>query len=91
MSKIEIVYYPAPAELLGPEELLAAFARIGRNDAVWQALMQLLQQRLADAVGAATGNEPNAAGRIEEIVGLQQQLMAFRKQGTDGAPRKRGA
>lgn len=89
MSKIEVVYYPAPAELLTPDQLNEAFARIGRNDPTWQALMQLLQQRLADAVAAAAGSETNAAGRLEELIGLQQQFMAFRKQGTDGTPKRR--
>lgn len=74
-----LVYYPAPSQPLTPAELEEVFSRLGRNDAIWHALMQLLQERLVNATVAAANGEPEAAGRLQEILGLQQQIFAFRK------------
>jgi hypothetical protein len=74
-----VVYYPIHAGHLTPEELQAEFAKLGRNDPVWSALMQLLQQRLANAVLAAADRDNNAPGRIEELLDLQRELMAMRE------------
>ena len=46
--------------------------------------MQILQERLANATVDAANGEPSAAGRLQELLGLQQQLSAIRH----GEPRK---
>lgn len=74
-----LVYYPTTAAHLNAAELQAVFAKIGRHDVLWQALMQLLQERLANATVDAANSEPTAAGRLQEILGLQQQLFALRQ------------
>lgn len=79
MPSVQIVYYPAAAQTLAPAELEAEFLKLGRNDPLWQALMQLLQERLANATVDAANCEPQAAGRLQEILALQQQLSGYRK------------
>lgn len=74
-----VVHYPSPERPLTKEELEEIFSRLGRNDALWLALMQLLQDRLANATVDAAEGHPHAAGRLQEILGLQQTLSAFRK------------
>jgi hypothetical protein len=76
--KAKTVYYPQGRGHLGPEELADVFAQIGRNDPLWQALMQLLQQRLANATVAAVAREENAPGRLEELLDFQRELEGFR-------------
>lgn len=78
MENATIVYYPA-AETLSPADLEAEFDKLGRNDRIWQALMQMLQQRLANATVDAANADPHAAGRLQEILGLQQQLSGLRR------------
>lgn len=80
-----VVYYPAGAAHLSAEDAATVLAKIGRHDAVWQALMQLLQERLARATVDAAEGEAHAAGRLQEILGLQQQLSALRFQDDKGA------
>lgn len=75
---VSLVYYPQPAGHLTPEALREQFAKLGRNDPLWQALMQLLQERLANATVASAQRDENAPGRIEELISLSQQLAAFR-------------
>lgn len=79
MTAIKVVYYPRSEGHLNPEELKKVFARIGGNDPLWQALMQLMQQRLANATVAAAQRDENAAGRIEELLDLQLELAALRE------------
>ena len=74
-----IVYYPAHERPLTEAALEAEFAKLGRNDGLWLALMQVLQERLAHATVDAANREENAPGRIEEILGLTQQLASYRK------------
>jgi hypothetical protein len=45
-------------------------------------LMQLLQQRLANATVAAAQRDENAPGRIEELTDFTRELASFR----DAAP-----
>lgn len=78
----KVVYYPVTAGHLSPEDLLAQFEKLGRNDPIWQAFMQILQRRLANATVAAVDREPNAAGRIEELLDIQRELMALRARPT---------
>ncbi len=79
MPAATVVHYPSHETPLSPADLEAVFARLGRNDALWLALMQLLQERLANATVDAANADLHAAGRLQEILGLQQQLSAFRK------------
>ena len=79
------IYYPQTAGHLNPEKLRQQFERLGRNDPIWQALMQLLQQRLTNAVSAAAQREENAPGRLEEILDFQRELASLR----DMAPKPR--
>ena len=74
-----IVYYPAPQAPLIAADLEAEFQKLGRNDPLWQAFMQVLQERLAHATVDAAAGEASAAGRLTELLGLQQQLAAYRK------------
>ncbi len=74
-----VVYYPSHETPLAPADLEEIFGRLGRNDALWGALMQLLQERLANATVDAANGDLNAPGRLQEILGLQAQLSAFRK------------
>jgi len=74
-----VVYYPSPETPLAPADLEEIFGRLGRNDALWGALMQLLQERLANATVDAANGDLNAPGRLQEILGLQAQLSAFRR------------
>jgi len=84
MTAPRLVYYPATAAHLHPAAVAEEFAKLGRNDALWQAFMQILQERLANATVDAANGEPAAAGRLQEILGLQQQLSALRH----GEPKK---
>jgi uncharacterized protein with von Willebrand factor type A (vWA) domain len=74
-----VVYDPVHSGHLTSEELQAEFEKLGRNDPVWSALMQLLQQRLANAVLAAADRDENAPRRIEELLDFQRELMAMRE------------
>lgn len=79
MTKATIVYYPAHERPLTPPEIEAEFAKLGRNDALWLALMQVMQERVANATVDAANADPHAAGRLQELLGLTQQLSAYRK------------
>ena len=74
-----IVYYPAHERPLTEEQIEAEFAKLGRNDGLRLALMQVLQERLVDATVDAAHREENAPGRIEEILGLTSRLASYRK------------
>jgi hypothetical protein len=76
MSKATVVYYPAHDRPLTPVEIEAEFAKLGRNDSLWLALMQ---ERVANATVDAANADPQAAGRLQELLGLTQQLSAYRK------------
>jgi hypothetical protein len=79
MSKAHVVYYPAHERPLQPQEIEAEFAKLGRNDGLWLAIMQVLQERLANATSDAANGEAHAAGRLQEILSLAQQFSAYRK------------
>ncbi len=79
MSKATVVYYPAHDRPLTPVEIEAEFAKLGRNDSLWLALMQVMQERVANATVDAANSDPQAAGRLQELLGLTQQLSAYRK------------
>ena len=81
MTAPRIIYYPAPSRPMTPEELTAEFAKLGRNDPLWLAIMQLLQARLANAIVAAANSEATAAGRLDELLNLQQEFAAYRDSG----------
>ena len=84
MNASYLVYYPASPGQLNPAAVSEEFAKLGRNDALWQAFMQVVQERLAHATVDAANGEPSAAGRLQELLGLQQQFSATRH----GEPRK---
>jgi hypothetical protein len=84
MNASYLVYYPASPGQLNPAAVSEEFAKLGRNDALWQAFMQVVQERLAHATVDAANGEPSAAGRLQELLGLQQQFSAIRH----GEPRK---
>ena len=73
-----VVYFRQAEGHLPPERVREEFAKLGRNDALWSALAQLVQQRLANAIVAASQNEPNAPGRLEELLDLQRELAGLR-------------
>jgi len=77
-NPVTVVYYPRPEGHLAPAELEAEFAKLGRNDPLWAALMQLIGQRLTNAMADAVLREENAPGRMEELIGLQRELAALR-------------
>jgi hypothetical protein len=82
-----VVYYPLAEGHLAPDALAAEFQKLGRNDPLWCAFMQLIQQRLANAIVAAAAAEPSAAGRLEELLDLQRQLAALRAPARPGGLR----
>jgi hypothetical protein len=76
---VSVVYYPAPTTPLTRDEMQEVFAKIGRHDALWQALTQLLQERLAQATVDAAQGEAHAPGRLQELLALQQTFAAWRQ------------
>ena len=73
-----LVYFPIPVALLSPGAIQEEFAKLGRNDPLWQALMVLLDQRKANAMQAAAQRDENAPGRLEELLDLQRELAGLR-------------
>lgn len=73
--KANVIYYTGPG--LPHNELAAAFADLGPGHPLWPALRQVLQQRLANATVAAAARDPNAPGRIEEIMDLMREIAAL--------------
>lgn len=86
MNKPTTVYYPQADGHLNQEDLRTEFEKLGRNDPLWSAFMQLLQQRLANAVVAAAARDENAPGRIEELLDFQRELASLRQ--SAAAPRR---
>ena len=79
--KNKVVYYPTSEKPLTAQEMAHAMAQLGKRDALWLALMQLLQIRLASAVSDAINHDPHAAGRLAEITELQEQIKSYRDTG----------
>lgn len=80
-DKVKVVFYPVGEKPLTNEEIARALAQLGKRDALWLALMQLLQIRLAAAISAAIERDPDASGRLAEITELQQELKRHREAG----------
>jgi hypothetical protein len=84
-----LVYYPTVETPLTPDEIAAEFSRLGKKDPLARALRQLLQERLAHATIDAAAGDKDSAGRLQEILSLQQQFSTLLDQGA--ALRKSGA
>lgn len=88
-EKTRVVYYPTPETPLTDGELSRVMGQLGKRDALWLALMQILQMRLASAISDAAESDPKAAGRLAEITELQEILKKYRDRGL-GDGRKSG-
>lgn len=94
MSTTKVIFYPVPEKRLTPAEIAQEMGKLGSRDALWLALMQVLQERLASAVvesaevvmtERASGH---AAGRIAEITSFQEELLRLRTAAVNGVAKK---
>lgn len=86
-SAPRVVYYPSPESPLTDAEIAREFAGLGKRDRLWLAIMQLMQQRLANAVTLCADDESgklapgHISGRMAEITELQQEFSRYRANG----------
>lgn len=80
-----IVYFPSKHPLLSESEMAEIFASLGEDSPVARAIRQLIQQRTAAAISSQADSRGNpdsrahAAGRLEELLGLQNQLVSYQE------------
>lgn len=77
------IHYTIAERPLTADEIAAEFFRLGRRDAFARALTQILQERLAAATVEASAPRAtereagHTAGRLAELIGLQNEFAAL--------------